>query len=183
MLITDDMITKDPDPILRQKCEDVVLPLSDEDIQTIEDMLTYLRGSHDEEYCAKYNIRASVGIAAPQIAICKKILVVSIPDEDDYIEYALVNPKLVMNSTQKAYLENGESCLSVVPDVEGIVPRYNKIAVKAYNYLTKKNETINLSGYPAIVLQHEMDHLKGKLYYDHIDKNNPWKEIPNAVVI
>ena len=111
------------------------------------------------------------------------MLAISIMDEDGDIEFALVNPKIISNSTQKAYLENGESCLSVVPDREGYVPRYAKITVRAYNMLTDRMEDIRLTDYPAIVMQHEMDHLKGKLYYDHIDQKDPWKDIPGSVVI
>ncbi len=52
----------------------------------------------------------------------------------------------------------------------GIVPRHFSIKVKAFNALTNKFEIIELSGYPAIVLQHEMDHLEGVLYIDKINK-------------
>ena len=149
----------------------------------LTDLITYVRNSRDEEYREKYNVKASVGIAAPQIGISRKLLAVSIEDEDDCVEFALANPKIISNSTQKAYLENGESCLSVSPDVEGIVPRYAKITVRAYNMLTDRLENIRLTGYPAIVLQHEIDHLYGHLYYDHINKNDPWAPVPDAVII
>ena len=49
--------------------------------------------------------------------------------------------------------------------------------------LTDRLENIRLTGYPAIVLQHEIDHLYGHLYYDHINKNDPWAPIPDAVII
>ena len=183
MIIDSTTIILDGDPILRQKAEKVALPLSEEDRNTLTDMIEYVRNSHDADFCKEHNVRASVGIAAPQIAVSKQMLAISIMDEDGDIEFALVNPKIISNSTQKAYLENGESCLSVVPDREGYVPRYAKITVRAYNMLTDRMEEIRLTDYPAIVMQHEMDHLKGKLYYDHIDQNDPWKEIPGSLVI
>ncbi|MBR2545487.1 MAG: peptide deformylase [Erysipelotrichaceae bacterium] len=183
MRITASDIVMDGEQVLREKAVDVELPLSKKDKQALTDMITYVRNSRDEEYREKYNVKASVGIAAPQIGISRKLLAVSIEDEDDCVEFALANPKIISNSTQKAYLENGESCLSVSPDVEGIVPRYARITVRAYNMLTDRLENIRLTGYPAIVLQHEIDHLYGHLYYDHINKNDPWAPIPDAVII
>ncbi|MBR0475024.1 MAG: peptide deformylase [Erysipelotrichaceae bacterium] len=183
MLIDSTTIVLDGDPVLRRKADLVQLPLSEEDKNTLTDMIEYVRNSHDEEFCKEHNVRASVGIAAPQIAVSKQMLAISIMDEDGDIEFALVNPKIISNSTQKAYLENGESCLSVNPDREGYVPRYAKITVRAYNMLTDRFEDIRLKGYPAIVMQHEMDHLKGKLYYDHINPADPWQEIEGALVI
>ncbi|MBQ1522296.1 MAG: peptide deformylase [Erysipelotrichaceae bacterium] len=183
MRITASDIVMDGEKVLREKAVDVELPLSKKDKQILTDLITYVRNSRDEEYREKYNVKASVGIAAPQIGISRKLLAVSIEDEDDCVEFALANPKIISNSTQKAYLENGESCLSVSPDVEGIVPRYAKITVRAYNMLTDRLENIRLTGYPAIVLQHEIDHLYGHLYYDHINKNDPWAPVPDAVII
>ena len=55
------------------------------------------------------------------------------------------------------------------------------IVVKAYNDLTGKEEHITARGYDAIVLQHEIDHLDGILFYDRIDKNDPFKIIEGAV--
>jgi len=183
MRITAKDIVMDGAEVLRQKAVEVELPLNREDRNTLLDLITYVRNSRDEEYREKYNVKASVGIAAPQIGVSKKMLAVSIKDEETSVEFALANPKIVSNSTQKAYLENGESCLSVSPDVEGIVPRYAKITVRAYNLLTDRIENIRLTGYPAIVMQHEIDHLYGHLYYDHINKNDPWAPVPGAVVI
>ncbi len=184
MFIDSTTIVLDGHPVLREKAKEVNLPLSKENEEILMDMITYVRNSHDEEFCKEYNCRASVGIAAPQIAIGKRMLAVSIVDEENgNVEFALANPKIISNSTQKAYLENGEGCLSVVPDVEGIVPRYAKITVRAYNLLTDQIEDIRLEGYPAVVMQHEIDHLNGILYYDRIDKNNPWAPIDGALVI
>ena len=64
-----------------------------------------------------------------------------------------------------------------------IKKRYYKIKVKAYNLLTDREEIISLKGYPAIVMQHEMDHLYGILYFDHINKANPWYIDPKVIKI
>ncbi len=183
MEINDNTIVRDPNEILRTRCPEVELPLNDEDREHLQQMLEYVRNTHDEQYCSDHNCRASVGIAAPQIGLLKKMLAISIEDGEDLVEFALVNPKIVSNSTRLCYLENGESCLSVVPDVEGIVPRYYRIKVRAYNLITDRIEEIKLKGYPSIVMQHEIDHLYGKLYYDHINPNDPWQPIDDAVVI
>ncbi len=183
MLIDSTVIVLDGNPVLREKAAEVKLPLSKEDRETLTDMIEYVRNSHDEEFCEEHNVRASVGIAAPQIALSKRMLAISIQDEDRNIEFALVNPRIIANSTKKAYLENGEACLSVVPDVAGYVPRYAKITVRAYNMLTDRMEDIRLTGYPAIVMQHEMDHLNGILYYDRINKADPFAEIEGAEII
>ena len=183
MEINNKTILMDPNDILRMKAEDVVLPLSDEDRDLLQQMLEYVRNTHDEQYCEEHDCRASVGIAAPQIGVSKRMLAISIEDEDDRLEFALANPRIIANSVRMAYLENGESCLSVNPDVEGYVPRYFKITVRAYNLLTDRLEDIRLKGYPSIVMQHEIDHLYGKLYYDHINQTNPWQEIADAVIV
>ncbi|MGI6608611.1 MAG: peptide deformylase [Erysipelotrichaceae bacterium] len=184
MLIDSKNILLDSDPILRKKAVIVSVPLSDEDKNTLQAMLQYVRNSQDEKFCEEYNVRPSVGIAAPQIGVSKKMIAISIKNENDQpLEYALANPKIITNSTRKTYLENGESCLSVAVDVEGIVLRHNRITVRAYNMLTDKVEEIRLKGFPAVVMQHEIDHLKGILYYDHINKINPWHKPEDAISI
>lgn len=184
MFITSSNIILNPNPILREKCEEVSLPLNKEDKDLLTDMLEYVRNSRDENFCEQYDVRPSVGIAAPQIGVNKKMLAISITySDDDPLELALVNPKIISNSTQKAYLEGGESCLSVVPDVKGYVPRYNKVTFKAFDLIQNKEITMKLSGYEAIVFQHEYDHLVGHLYFDHINKADPFKEIQNAIII
>lgn len=184
MFIDSKSILLDSDPILREKAISVSVPLSAKDKEILQAMLEYVRNSQDENFCEKYNVRPSVGIAAPQIGQSKQMLAISIKNEEEQlIEYALVNPKIISNSTKKTYLDSGESCLSVAEDVEGVVLRHYRITVKAYNMLTDKIETIKLKGYPAIVMQHEIDHLKGILYYDHIDKTNPWYKPQEAISI
>ncbi|MBQ1506285.1 MAG: peptide deformylase [Erysipelotrichales bacterium] len=180
MLINNNTILPDTDKALRAKCEPVSLPLSDDDRAVLESMINYVRDSHDEEKRKTLGLRAAVGIAAPQVGVLKQMVAISIEGNEKVppVEYALVNPKIISNSVQLAYLEYGESCLSVVPDREGYVPRYARITVKGYDMLTDKEVTLRLRNYPAIVFQHEIDHLSGILYYDHINKEDPFKELP-----
>ena len=182
-------ITKDTNPKLREKCKEVPLPLSEENHQFLVEMMEYLHLSQDPEYREKHpSVREGVGLAAPQAGKNLRMLVISYfnPTEEEperVTEYALVNPKIVVNSIKKTYLEGGEGCLSVDEEHRGYVYRDFKIVVKAYNDLTGKEEHITARGYDAIVLQHEIDHLDGILFYDRIDKRNPFKEIPDAVAI
>ena len=184
MRINNDLILPDTHPSLRTKCVDIELPINNEDKELLLSMLEYVHDSHDPELKEKYNLRGAVGLAAPQIGVHKKMIAICISyDDDEDLTLALVNPKIISHSQQQAYLASGESCLSVVDDVEGYVPRFARITIKGYDLLQNKEITMRLSGYEAIVIQHEIDHLSGILYYDHINKNDPYAKIENAIVI
>ena len=168
---------------LRKKCEEVSLPLSKEDKETVLEMVNYVKSSQNEELAKKYNIRPGVGLAANQIGLNKRMIAIYFEDEDKIHEYALVNPKIVSYSVKLCCLDNGEGCLSVPKDVEGYVYRYYKTTVKAYDAITEKEITIKARGYLSVILQHEIDHLEGKLYIDRIDKKDPFKIIEDAILI
>ena len=179
-------IVKDSSKSLRERCKEVPEPISEEYIQLVNDMTEYLKMSQDEEISKKCHIREGVGLAAPQIGKNIRALVVYYPyvDEDgneQYIDHRLINPKVLVESVKMAYLEGGEGCLSVDNPHEGYVYRHFKIVVEAFDAKQLKKTTITARGYEAIVLQHELDHLNGVLFYDHIDKKDPFKEIPGSV--
>ena len=150
-------IVKDNKPTLRQKCLEVQLPLSLKDKETLEAMNEYLLLSQDEEYASKHNIRAGVGLAAPQIGINKRMFVVNYEEGDKRIVHILVNPRIIETSARKIALASGEGCLSVDDDHPGLSHRYYKIKMKAFNSLTNQEENIVAEGFEAIVLQHEYD--------------------------
>lgn len=185
MLINNDTIIKDDDQLIRQKSLDVALPLSNEDKQLLLDMLKYVDNSTIEEIAEKENLRPAVGISAIQVGIPKKMTAVILKDGEGkkIYEYALVNPKIISNSVEKACLKDGEGCLSVVDEHKGLIYRSARVKVKAYDLLQDKEIIIKADDYLAIVLQHELDHFKGVLFYDHINKANPDYLDPNAVVI
>lgn len=185
MLINNDTIIKDSNPLVREKSLEVSLPLSKEDEDLLLDMLTYVKESTDEEIAKEKNLSPAVGISAIQVGVKKKMMAIVIKDNDGNIkyQYALVNPKLISYSLEKAYLKYGEGCLSVPEAHEGYVYRPARIKVRAYDALEKKLVDIKVKDYLALVFQHEMDHFDGVLYYDHINKDNPFYEDPNAVVI
>lgn len=179
-----DNIVKDVNPIVREKSQDVQLPLSKEDQELLHNMLQYVRDSQDDHLALENNLRPAVGIAAVQLGVLKKMLAIVVPDEDgNNIEYALVNPKIISESVQRAYLKHGEGCLSVEDEHQGIVPRAARITVKAYDMIRDEEITIRAKNFLAIVMQHEIDHFSGTLFYDHIQKDDPWKPIPDAIVI
>ena len=176
-------IVKDSNPIMRKKSEPVVLPLSQEDKQILDEMLQYLKLSQDEEYAAKHNLRAGVGIAAIQIGLLKRMFCVYYETDDGIVQYQLVNPKIIEYSVKKCALKNGEGCLSVDAEHQGLSHRYYKIKMAAFDALTNQDIVITARGFDAVVLQHEYDHLDGKFFYDRIDNNNPNQPLQNEELI
>ena len=175
-------IVKDTNKSIREKSSNIDLPLSTEIEQLGLEMLQYLKNSQDEKFLEKHpEVRSGVGLAAPQIGKNIKLIAVYFNDGKKDIEYVLVNPKIVAESAQKCYLSSGEGCLSVPENHEGYVYRHFRIKVKAYNILTKKDEVIDARGYLSIVLQHEIDHLSGILYYDRINNFEPFKVLSGAI--
>lgn len=172
-MITMNNIVRDGDPILRKKTEPVET-IDQETVETLKEMREYLYNSQIEETREKYKLRAGVGLAAPQIGINKRMTVILILDEEGEIihDYTLINPKIKSHSVQMTYLENGEGCLSVDEEIPGLVHRYKRIKVEAQNI---EGETIEIkaSGHLSIVMQHEIDHLDGVMFYDHIDDDFP----------
>lgn len=177
-------IIKDKNPIMRKKSLPVDLPLSLEDKKLLDEMLDHLIKSQDEEYAKAHNIRPGVGLAAIQVGVLKRMFVVYYQDENNnVVQYQLVNPKIIENSIRKCALKHGEGCLSVDEDYIGLSHRYFKIKLTAYDALQDKNIVITARGYDAIVLQHEYDHLDGKFYYDRINANNPETPLPGEEII
>ena len=166
-------IVKDTNPIMRKRSLPVDMPLSSKDRETLNDMLEYLKLSQDDEYAEKHHIQSGVGMAAIQIGILKRMFVIYYERENEVVQYQLVNPVILETSVKKCALENGEGCLSVPEHHEGLVHRYYKIKMKAFDALTNQDIIISATGYDAIVLQHEYDHLDGKFYYDRINQMNP----------
>lgn len=179
-------IVRDGDPVLRQRAAAVEFPLSDEDRQLAHDMMEYLEISQDPKLCEKYGLRAGVGLAAPQVGVSKQMAAVLVPSEDEdkdkpIFKDVIINPVIVSESVQYGALTEGEGCLSVDKDVPGYVPRHDRITLHYQDVDGEKHE-IRLKHYPAIVCQHEIDHLHGVLFYDHINKEHPF-EAPKDTVL
>ena len=175
MLKTKDIIDE-KDKRLREVSKEVVLPLSDEDKKHIDEMIEYLTNSQIEELAEKYDLRPGMGLSAIQLGIPKRyFVVVNEYDEGKFENYIIINPKIVSNSMEKIYVELGEGCLSVNREVDGIVPRYARVTVEGYDEEGNKIR-VRAREEVAIAFQHEIDHLNGILFYDHIDKKNPYKD-------
>lgn len=177
-------IVKDNSNSIRSKC--VNANIDQETIDLVNSMKDYLVDSQNEEIRNKYHMREGVGLAAPQIGKNIRALVVYYeePQEDGsvkIIDHRLINPKIILESVKEAYLSNGEGCLSVDDEHQGYVYRKYKIQVKAYDVCLKKENIITAYGFEAIVLQHEIDHLDGILFYDHINKKDPFLVKDGAV--
>lgn len=179
MILMKDII-REGHPTLREKAREVHFPLNDADRQLCLDLAEYLQNSNDETLADKYELRAGVGLAAPQVNASKRIFAVDLSDEQDRpIQFVAINPKIISHSVEKTYLDSGEGCLSVDRVVEGYVPRYKRITLQAFD-LNGEPFKKRLTGLAAIVVQHELDHLNGIMFYDHINKQNPFQEIENA---
>ncbi|WAA13236.1 peptide deformylase [Fervidibacillus halotolerans] len=179
-MITMKDIIRDGHPTLRKVAKEVELPPTEEDRAILKSMLEFIINSQDEEIAKKYNLRPGIGLAAPQINISKRMIAIHLEDEKGKLHsYALFNPKIVSHSVEKTYLPGGEGCLSVDEVIPGIVPRYARVTVKAYD-IDGNELKLRLKGLPSIAIQHEIDHLNGIMFYDHINKEDPFKPVENS---
>ena len=174
MLRTSDILDE-KDKHLRAKNIDVEFPLKEETKKLINDMLEHLYYSQIEEYSEKYDLRPGMGLAAPQLGVNEKFFVVCHEEyENKFKNYILINPKMISHSEELIYASEGEGCLSVNRDVEGIVPRYARVTFTGYD-IDGKEVKYRAREELAIAFQHEMDHLNGILFVDHIDPKDPFK--------
>ncbi|MCM3455683.1 peptide deformylase [Heyndrickxia oleronia] len=179
-IITMKDIVREGDPILHQATKEVSLPPSEEDKETLISMMNFLKNSQDSNLAKKYNLRPGVGLSANQIGLNKRMFTAFLTDEKGKEhEYAMINPKIISHSVSMIYLPQGEGCLSVDRDIKGFVPRYERIKVKGFN-LTGEEVLLKLSGYSSIVVQHEIDHLDGIMFYDRMNKENPF-QLPDNI--
>ncbi|MDB5522573.1 MAG: peptide deformylase [Rhizobium sp.] len=143
-----------PDPVLRQvstKVEQV-----NDDIRTLADDL--LATMYDAP---------GIGLAAVQVGVPKRMLVIDLSKEgEDKRPQVFINPEILSFSDERSAYEEG--CLSI-PDYYAEVERPSKITLKHIN-LDGREETIEAAGLLSTCLQHEIDHLNGVLFIDHISR-------------
>ncbi|MFC2003254.1 peptide deformylase [Chloroflexota bacterium] len=138
-----------PDPALKRKAKRVSI-IDGSIQQLIDDMLeTMLQAG-------------GVGLAAPQIGVSLRVVVLQMPDEESVV---LINPEIVKRSGER---EVSEGCLSV-PGYAGEIKRSVSVTVKGRD---RQGKAIRLkaTGLMAQALEHELDHLNGVLYIDHIEE-------------
>ncbi len=172
-------IVKEGNQILRKISEKVKFPLISSDLDCLKGLYEYVVISSMDDLVKQYDIRPGVGIAAPQVGVNKRMFAMNAVDFLDekaprYL-FAILNPVITYKSKELTYLPGGEGCLSVERATSGLVtPRHYAITAKCSIYdfsLDKiKSVTLKLEGYPAIVFQHEYDHLDGILFTDKMYK-------------
>lgn len=136
------------DPVLNKVCKEVK-EVTDRTRELIEDML-------DTMYEAD-----GVGLAAPQVGILKRIVVIDVTGEDPHI---LINPVILEKSGEQT---GNEGCLSV-PGKTGIVTRPNYVKVRAYDTELKPFE-LEGTELLARAICHELEHLDGHLYVEKVE--------------
>ena len=142
-----------PNPLLRQKANKIKKVTNNEILiaKKMRDIMNKAPG---------------VGLAANQIGILKEIVTVSFVDQNtkNKIEYSLFNPNIISYSKEKVVMEEG--CLSL-PNQFAEIERSEKITLE---YLDEKNSLVKkqANGIEARILQHEIDHLSGKLFVDYL---------------
>ena len=165
-------ILDEKEKILHTVSKEVTFPLEESDKKAINDMIKYLTDSQIEKLAEKYDLRPGMGMAAIQLGIPKRYFVVVHEQEikETFKTYILINPKIVSNSEEIIYVEEGEGCLSVNREVEGIVPRYARVTIEGYDMDGNK---VKYRGREelAVAFQHELDHLNGIMFTDRIDKD------------
>jgi peptide deformylase len=138
------------DPILREKAAPVA-QVSDQTRQLIRDMFETM---YAEE---------GVGLAAPQVGVSERIIVVD-PHNDEIAAFALINPEIV--ETSKETEKGEEGCLSI-PGLRDLVERSVRVVVRGTTPEGEQRE-LDLHGLPARIIQHEVDHLDGVLFFDRL---------------
>ena len=149
-----------PNPLLRQKSTKV--SVIDAEIKDIIRKMT----ENSLEWEDKHPHELSAAMAAPQLGINRRIIIVrdDLDDKDNNHFTALINPEII--KTDGKIIKDYEGCLSV-PEIYGLVPRPEKVKIKA----TLEDGTevrIKAEDYLARTLMHEIDHLNGILFIDHI---------------
>jgi peptide deformylase len=158
-------IIRPDNPVLRKKAHKVT-SFDDKFQKLIDDMVETMLDA------------PGVGLAAPQVAVSQRLIVVRLPDDEKSREeygdqagvlYAIANPEIIKHS--KEMVEGVEACLSI-PGYFGKVDRYESVVVRGLDRHGKPMR-VKARDWLARVFQHEIDHLDGRLYIDIA--NDVWK--------
>ena len=144
-----------PHPILKKKAVQLEKEEFNAELkQLLEDMLETMYAE------------AGVGLAAPQVGISKRVVVIDVEQDEEGNPRYFVNPEIIWHSEEKVC--GPEGCLSV-PDQRAEVERFAAVKVR---YFTPEGEEKELEaeGFLAVAVQHELDHLDGILYIDRISR-------------
>ncbi len=142
------------DLVLRQKCEPVS-EITPELLATLDEMVSMM------------DTQNGVGLAAPQVGILSRFLVMMDPDTKTV--YRMINPQITSMSNEKCTMEEG--CLSVLgADNLPVFSNVTRPASVTVEWTNESGERVGaqMSGLPARIVQHETDHLDGTLFIDHL---------------
>ncbi len=141
-----------PDPTLKQKAKRVRV-IDGSIRKLISDMIETM-----------HSVPERVGLAAPQVGVSLRVIVIGLPEAEDI---AIVNPKIVRKRGERLI---NEGCLSV-PGYFGQVKRAESVTVKGRDQ-NGKEIRIKAEGLLAQALEHEIDHINGVLYLDHLESTD-----------
>lgn len=159
---------KAKDKSLRAICEEVSLKeLKTKEFQKlIDNMLELVYGTNNKGFSSNKIQPMTVGLSANQVGIMKKISIVDLAIGRRAFSdvHVLINPKITWKS--KTIVYHREGCVNL-PEIWGVIPRSKRVKVEAIDRSGNKI-FLDLTGWPAVLLQHEVDHLNGKLFIDHL---------------
>lgn len=143
-------VIKMDNPLLHRKAKKVS-KIDDSIQKLIDDMVETM---HDV---------GGAGLAAPQVGVPLQVVVIQVPDEEDVI--TLINPEIVKTSEESEMMTEG--CLSL-PGYRAEVKRFTSVTVRARD---RQGKLIRIKGEELLaqVLQHEVDHINGIVYVDHLE--------------
>ena len=142
------------DFVLREKCA----PVDAIDAEILQNM---------DEMVKMMSAQNGVGLAAPQVGVLKRFIVMMNPDTNKV--FKMINPVILSRSSETVVMEEG--CLSVLgPDGLPVYANVTRPAVVTVQWTDEKGKqhTAEMSGLPARIVQHETDHLDGILFIDHL---------------
>jgi len=145
-----------PDPILKEKSEKVA-KVDSQILMLLDNMLETMYEAN------------GVGLAAPQVGVLKRMVVIDVEQDEEKNHtnpLFFINPEIVWHSEEITICAEG--CLSI-PKQSADVERFKKVRIKFINR-DGKEEEITAEGFLSIAIQHELDHLDGILYIDHISR-------------
>lgn len=151
-----------PDPVLRKHAKKV--NSFDRSLKKlVADMTETLRDAN------------GAGLAAPQVGVSQRVIVLCINENESTVELAIVNPEIVKRKGERVCKEG---CLSI-PGYVGEIKRSEEVKVKGFD-VTGKELKIKGQGLLGQALEHEIDHLNGVLYVDHLESQDKLKRLEPA---
>lgn len=147
--------------ILREVCESIKKSEWKHYVKLWKEMLRYIKNPQ----------HAGVWLAAPQVGVTKRIMVVSLLtdwEDEDFRTVLMINPEILEASTE-TICDIEEGCLSLPKEKRWFVARHKDLKIRYYDEKMKE-KILRISGLASAIFQHELDHLNGELYIDKLVK-------------